>query len=42
MKEVEPGHFAACHHTDSIGENVAEVQAAFDVFAAEYELEGVA
>ena len=42
MKEVEPGHFAACHHTDSIGENVAEVQAAFDVFAAEYGLEGVA
>ncbi len=42
MNEVEPGHFAACHHTDSIGENVAEVQAAFDVFAAEYELEGVA
>jgi len=42
MTEVEPGHFAACHHTDSIGENVAEVQAAFDVFAAEYELEGVA
>ncbi len=42
MTEVEPGHFAACHHTDSIGENVAEVQAAFDVFAAEYEVEGVA
>jgi oligopeptide/dipeptide ABC transporter ATP-binding protein len=42
MNEVEPGHFAACHHTDSIGENVAEVQAAFDVFAAEYGLEGVA
>jgi oligopeptide/dipeptide ABC transporter ATP-binding protein len=42
MNEVEPGHFAACHHTDSIGENVAEVQAAFDVFAADYELEGVA
>jgi len=42
MKEIEPGHFAACHHTDSIGENVAEVQAAFDVFAAEYGLEGVA
>jgi len=41
MIEVEPGHFAACHHTDSIGENVAEVQAAFDVFAAEYGLEGV-
>jgi len=42
MKEIETGHFAACHHTDSIGENVAEVQAAFDVFAAEYGLEGVA
>jgi len=42
MTEVEPGHFAACHHTDSIGENVAEVQAAFDFFAAEYEVEGVA
>ena len=42
MMEVEPGHFAACHHTDSIGENVAEVQAAFDVFAADYGLEGVA
>jgi len=41
MNEIEPGHFAACHHTDSIGENVAEVQAAFDVFAAEYESEGV-
>ena len=41
MNEVEPGHFAACHRTDSIGENVAEVQAAFDVFAAEYGLEGV-
>ena len=41
MNEIEPGHFAACHHTDSIGDNVAEVQAAFDVFAAEYELEGV-
>ncbi len=41
MIEVESGHFAACHHTDSIGENVAEVQAAFDVFAAEYGLEGV-
>ena len=41
MIEVEPGHFAACHHTDSIGDNVAEVQAAFDVFAAEYGLEGV-
>tara|TARA_B110001454_G_scaffold214789_1_gene235122 strand:+ start:2076 stop:3782 length:1707 start_codon:yes stop_codon:yes gene_type:complete len=41
MTEIEPGHFAACHHTDSIGENVAEVQAAFDVFAAEYESEGV-
>jgi len=42
MNEVEPGHFAACHHTDSIGENVAEVQAAFDVFAVGYGLEGVA
>ncbi len=41
MNEVDPGHFAACHHTDSIGENVAEVQAAFDIFAAEYELQGV-
>jgi oligopeptide/dipeptide ABC transporter ATP-binding protein len=41
MNEVEPGHFAACHHTDRTM-NVADVQASFDVFAAEYELEGVA
>jgi len=41
MKEVEPGHFAACHHTNRM-ENVADVQASFDVFAAEYDLEGVA
>ncbi len=41
MKEVEPGHFAACHHTNRT-ENVADVQASFDVFAAEYDLEGVA
>jgi oligopeptide/dipeptide ABC transporter ATP-binding protein len=41
MNEVEPGHFAACHHTDRTT-NVADVQGSFDVFAAEYELEGVA
>ena len=41
MKEVEPGHFAACHHTNRTV-NVADVQASFDVFAAEYDLEGVA
>ena len=41
MNEVEPGHFAACHHTNRTV-NVADVQASFDVFAAEYELEGVA
>ena len=41
MTEVEPGHFAACHHTNRTV-NVADVQASFDVFAAEYELEGVA
>ena len=41
MKEVEPGHFAACHHTNRT-ENVADVQTSFDVFAAEYDLEGVA
>ena len=41
MIEVEPGHFAACHHTNRTV-NVADVQASFDVFAAEYELEGVA
>ena len=40
MLEVEPGHFAACHHTDRTN-NVLQVQAAFDGFAAEYELEGV-
>ena len=39
MMEVEPGHFAACHHTDRTN-NVPQVQAAFDRFAAEYELEG--
>jgi oligopeptide/dipeptide ABC transporter ATP-binding protein len=39
MLEVEPGHFAACHHTDRTN-NVSQVQAAFDRFAAEYELEG--
>ena len=41
MMEVEPGHFAACHHTDRTN-NVPQVQAAFDRFAAEYELEGAA
>ncbi len=41
MKELEPGHFAACHHTD-LTTNVAEVQAAFDKFAANYNVEGVA
>jgi len=41
MTEVEPGHFAACHHTNRTV-NVADVQASFDVFASEYELEGVA
>jgi len=39
MMEVEPGHFAACHHTDRTND-VSQVQAAFDRFAAEYELEG--
>ena len=39
MLEVEPGHFAACHHTDRTN-NVSQVQTAFDRFAAEYELEG--
>ena len=41
MMEVEPGHFAACHYTDRTN-NVSQVQAAFDRFAAEYELEGAA
>ena len=41
MIEVEPGHFAACHHTNRT-ENVADVQGSFDVFAAEYVLKGVA
>ena len=41
MLEVEPGHFAACHHTDRTN-NVSQVQTAFDRFAAEYELEGAA
>jgi len=41
MLEVEPGHFAACHYTDRTN-NVPQVQAAFDRFAAEYELEGAA
>ena len=41
MMEVEPGHFAACHYTDRTN-NVLQVQAAFDRFAAEYELEGAA
>ena len=41
MLEVEPGHFAACHHTDRTND-VSQVQAAFDRFAAEYELEGAA
>ncbi len=41
MEEVEPGHFAACHHTE-LTKNVAEVQAAFDKFAASYDSEGVA
>jgi len=41
MIEVEPDHFAACHHTNRT-ENVADVQGSFDVFAAEYVLKGVA
>ena len=41
MIEVEPGHFAACHHTNRT-KNVADVQGSFDVFAAEYVLKGVA
>lgn len=41
MKEVDPGHFAACHHTE-LTRNVAEVQAAFDKFAANYDTKGVA
>ena len=41
MIEAEPGHFAACHHTNRT-ENVADVQGSFDVFAAEYVLKGVA
>ena len=41
MMEVEPGHFAACHYTDRTN-NVSQVQAAFDRFAAEYELKGAA
>ena len=41
MIEVEPGHFAAFHHTNRT-ENVADVQGSFDVFAAEYVLKGVA
>ena len=41
MMEVEPGHFAACHYTDRTN-NISQVQAAFDRFAAEYELEGAA
>ena len=41
MIELEPGHFAACHHTNRT-ENVADVQGSFDVFAAEYVLKGVA
>ena len=39
MIEVEPGHFAACHYTDQT-HDVSQVQAAFDRFAEEYELEG--
>lgn len=35
MVEVEPGHFAACHHTDKTA-NVSDVQAEFDEFAAAY------
>jgi len=41
MVEIEPGHFAACHHTDRTTV-VSDVQDAFDVFAAEYEHAGVA
>jgi oligopeptide/dipeptide ABC transporter ATP-binding protein len=40
MNEVEPGHFAACHHTNQTV-NVADVQASFDEFAAVYGIEGV-
>jgi len=35
MVEVEPGHFAACHHTDKTA-IVSDVQAEFDEFAAAY------
>ena len=41
MYEVEPGHFAACHHTNRTV-NVANVQTSFDEFAAVYGMEGVA
>ena len=41
MNEVEPGHFAACHHTNRTV-NVADVQTSFDEFAAVYGMEGVA
>jgi len=43
MMEVEPGHFAACHHTDRTI-NVSQVQTEFDRFASEYvkfEFQGV-
>ena len=40
MNEVEPGHFAACHHTNRTV-NVADVQASFDEFAAVYGIKGV-
>jgi oligopeptide/dipeptide ABC transporter ATP-binding protein len=41
MNEVEPGHFAACHHTNRTV-NVADVQVSFDEFAAVYGMKGVA
>lgn len=41
MKEVDPGHYAACHYTE-LTRDVAEVQAAFDKFAANYDTKGVA
>ena len=41
MNEVEPGHFAACHHTNRTV-NVADVQTSFDEFAAVYGTKGVA
>ena len=36
MVEIEPGHFAACHHTDRTTV-VSDVQDAFDEFALGYD-----